>query len=70
MSITESTYSPKEVAQKLGFCTKTVLKLIKNEDIQPVYRINPRVIRIPESSIGEYLKRCSENRATSPTQRE
>ena len=62
--------SPKEVAQQLGFCTKTVLKLVKKGQIRPVYRINARVIRIPESSLQAYLKRCSELDMPPPNRRE
>lgn len=49
--MTEPTFSPKEVALQLGFCTKTVLNLINKGYIQAIYRINARVIRIPESSV-------------------
>ena len=66
----ESTYSPKEVAQQLGFCTKTVLKLVKKGQIQPIYRINARVIRIPESSVQAYLQRCRETDTLPPAKRE
>jgi excisionase family DNA binding protein len=48
--------SPKEVAQQLGLCTRTVLKRIHSGEIEPAYRINQRVIRIPQSAVTEYLK--------------
>ena len=48
--------SPKEVAQQLGLCTRTVLKRIHIGEIEPAYRINQRVIRIPQSAVTEYLK--------------
>lgn len=48
--------SPKEVAQQLGLCTRTVLKRIHSGEIAPAYRINQRVIRIPQSAVTEYLK--------------
>ena len=66
----ESTYSPKEVALQLGFCTKTVLKIVKRGQIYPIYRINARVIRIPESSVQAYLRRCRELDILTPGQRE
>ena len=50
--------SPKEVAQQLGLCTRTVLKRIDSGEIEPAYRINQRVIRIPQSAVTEYLNRC------------
>lgn len=68
--MTEPTFSPKEVALQLGFCTKTALKLIKNGQIRPVYRINARVIRIPESSVQAYLKRCIDLDRLPPIRRE
>lgn len=68
--MTEPTLSPKEVALQLGFCTKTTLKLIKNGQIGPVYRINARVIRIPESSIQAYLKRYIDLNKLQPNRRE
>lgn len=58
LKMSEPSLSPKEVAQQLGLCTKTVLTRIKSGDIHPVYRINKRVIRIPQSSIDAYLARC------------
>ena len=48
--------SPKEVAQQLGLCTRTVLKRIHSGEIAPAYHINQRVIRIPQSAVTEYLK--------------
>ncbi|HAV14117.1 MAG TPA: hypothetical protein DCX06_11595 [Opitutae bacterium] len=66
----ESTYSPKEVAQQLGFCTKTVLSLIKKGQIHPIYRINARVFRIPESSVQAYLRRCRDMDTLPPAKRE
>jgi excisionase family DNA binding protein len=64
--MSDPSLSPKEVAQHLGFCSKTVLKLIKLGKIQPIYRINARVIRIPESSVKAYLKRCKDLDASPP----
>jgi len=52
----DPTLSPKEVAQQLGLCTRTVLKRIHSGEIAPAYRINQRVIRIPQSAVTEYLK--------------
>ena len=54
-----SALSPKEVAQQLGFCTKTVLSLIKRGELAPVYRINKRVIRVPQEAVDRYLKACT-----------
>ena len=56
--ITTVTLSPKEVSQQLGFCTKTVLRLIKEGKIAPVYRINKRVIRVPQQAVDRYLYDC------------
>ena len=67
--MSEPALSPKEVALQLNFCTKTVLKLIKKGQICPIYRINRRVIRIPESSVRAYLKRCSELDIHPPNRR-
>lgn len=50
--------SPKEVAQQLGLCTRTVLKRINTGEIAPAYRINKRVIRVPQSAVTAYLTRC------------
>lgn len=52
------TLSPKEVGLRIGLCSKTVLKLINSGDIAPVYRMNKRVIRIPEFAVDAYLKAC------------
>jgi excisionase family DNA binding protein len=60
------TLSPKEVALQLGLCTKTVLKLIKEEDIAPVYRMNKRVIRIPQASVDRYLRACAGHSEAAP----
>lgn len=49
-------YSPKQVAGKLAVCTKTVLNLIDKGQLSPVYRINPRVIRIPRQAVDSYLQ--------------
>lgn len=68
--MSELAKSPKEVAQDLGFCTKTVLNLIKNGHIQPIYRINARVFRIPQSSVQAYLDRCSATDTLPPNRRE
>jgi excisionase family DNA binding protein len=54
------TLSPKEVAQQLGLCSKSVLKLINKGSIHPVYRINKRVIRISQQAVDDYLKACSD----------
>lgn len=56
---TSPTLSPKEVAQQLGLCTKSVLVLVKAGDIAFVYRINKRVIRIPQEAVDNYLKACA-----------
>lgn len=56
--VNDPALSPKEVAQQLGFCTRTVLKRIHSGEITPAYRINKRVIRIPQSAVTEYLNRC------------
>ena len=50
--------SPKEVAGQLGLCSKTVLSRVRDGSIQPVYRINKRVIRIPQEAIDNYLPAC------------
>lgn len=50
--------SPKEVAGQLGLCSKTVLSRVRDGSIQPVYRINKRVIRIPQEAIDNYLTAC------------
>ena len=50
--------SPKEVSLQLGFCSKTVLKLINQGSIAPVYRINKRVIRVPQQAVDQYLSTC------------
>ena len=50
--------SPKEAAHQLGLSPKTVLKRIREGQIYPVYRINARVIRIPQEAIDEYLDIC------------
>jgi excisionase family DNA binding protein len=49
-------YSPREVAGQLSVCTKTVLSLVRSGRLQPVYRINSRVIRIPRSAVESYLE--------------
>ena len=63
---TVSTLSPKEVAQQLGLCTKTVLKRVREGSIQPVYRINKRVIRIPQEAIDRYLTACQSSCSDPP----
>ena len=52
------TLSPKEVGLRIGLCSKTVLKLINSGDITPVYRMNKRVIRIPQFAVDAYLRAC------------
>jgi len=47
--------TPKEVAAQLGLCTRTVLNYIRSERIKPVYRLNARVIRIPQHAVDDYL---------------
>jgi len=58
MSNSQNTaYSPKEVAQQLGFCNKTVLKLVRDGKIAPVYRVNKRVLLIPPFAVERFLAR-------------
>jgi Helix-turn-helix domain len=59
MNTTDECYTPGELAQKLSRSTKTVLNLINTKQIWPVFRYNKRVIRIPNSSVKEYLKRVT-----------
>ncbi len=55
--------SPKEASYQLGLSTRTVLKRIREGQIYPVYRINARVIRIPQEAIDEYLDICLSKRS-------
>jgi excisionase family DNA binding protein len=52
--------SPKEAAQQLGLSTRTVLKRVAEGRISPVFRINTRVIRIPQEAVDRYLADCTD----------
>ena len=58
--------TPKEAAYQLGLSPKTVLKRIREGQIQPVYRINARVIRIPQEAVDEYLEICLSKQPPPP----
>ena len=53
--------SPKEVAAQLRLSTRTVLQRIRDGQLGPVHRINQRVIRIPQSSVNDYLRQAGRN---------
>jgi hypothetical protein len=55
--LTEPRVTPKEAGRLLGRCTKTVLTLVKDKKIQPVFRnatSGPGAIEIPISSIRSF----------------
>jgi excisionase family DNA binding protein len=52
--IETKTLTPKEVAGVLGCHVDFVLKEIKLRRMRPVFRVNQRVIRIPESTVEKY----------------
>ena len=59
------TLSPKEVGLRIGLCSKTVLKLINAGEITPVYRMNKRVIRVPQFAVDAYLSACEADESDS-----
>ncbi len=59
--------SPKEFAERVGLHKNTILKAIKEGRIK-AYRLNRKVIRIPESEIEAFLsgrRRCGRGRKPS-----
>ena len=48
------TFTPKEVASVLGCHIDFVRAEIKFRRMHPVYRVNKRVIRIPETTLEKY----------------
>lgn len=55
VSVDEKLYTPGDLAIKLGLSNDSVLVLLRPGKIWPVVRLNPRVIRIPESSLAAFL---------------
>jgi excisionase family DNA binding protein len=52
----ERMYSPAEVAERLGVGRSTVGRLLQAGEIQPIYRLSHRVVRIPASAVRRYLR--------------
>ncbi len=62
----ETRYSPAEAAKELGVSKVTVLNLIKNNKIDPIYRVNQRVIQIPQSTLESFLASVRVNKPVNP----
>ncbi len=49
--------SPAQVAERLGVSVCTVWRLIGRGEIRPVRKLGRRTVRIPESSVAQFLAR-------------
>ena len=52
----EEHYTADEVARRLKLTKGTVLLMLKPGKIWPIAKVNPRVIRIPASSVNRFLQ--------------
>lgn len=47
--------TPAEVADLLRLDIRTIYRLVKDDELAPVYRIGHRTIRIPQATLDAYL---------------